>query len=41
MKCIFCTYGHELLKMKRQWVHHFPDTGRIIVCEEKALKPGS
>ena len=41
MKCIYCTYGAELTKLRRRWVHHFPDTGRIVVCEDMQLKPGS
>lgn len=28
-------------KLKRQWVHHEPATGRIIVCTAHDLKPGS
>lgn len=39
--CIFCDLDLPPEKMKRQWVHHFPHEGRIIVCEVKNLKPGS
>lgn len=39
--CIFCQYGAERFKLRRRWVHHFPDTGRIIVCDDGVLKPRS
>jgi hypothetical protein len=38
--CIFCDLNLEPVKMKRQWVHHIPERGCIIVCEFKQLKPG-
>jgi len=25
--------------MKRQWVHHFQETGRIVAREDATLKP--
>lgn len=39
--CIFCKYGAEKVKLRRRWVHHFPDTGKIVVCEDMTIKPGS
>jgi hypothetical protein len=39
--CIFCTYGSALFKLRRRWVHHFPDTGKLIACEARNLKPRS
>lgn len=41
MNCSICASGGAPTKLKRQWVHHFPNTGRIIVCEAMTLKPGS
>ena len=37
--CVHCAAGLEPVKMKRQWVLHFPETGRIVVCEDATLKP--
>lgn len=37
--CVFCDIGLKPVKMKRQWVHHIPSEGRIIVCEVAMLKP--
>ena len=39
--CGFCCLRHEPVKLRRGWVHHFPDTGRLIACAAKNLKPGS
>ena len=39
--CKFCAVGHLPYKMKRQTIHHFPDLGKIVVCEAAELKPGS
>ena len=41
MKCVLCSVGAELTKLKRQWVHHIPQLGKIIVCQEMQLKPAS
>ena len=41
MKCILCFVGAERVKLKRQWVHHIPQLGKIIVCVEMQLKPVS
>lgn len=38
--CEHCARSTPRIKMKRQYVHYFPDTGRIIVCVE-VLKPAS
>jgi hypothetical protein len=40
-KCPLCDVGHRPDKMRRQWIHHFPQIGRLIVCEAMALKPQS
>ena len=37
--CVHCAAGLEPVKMKRQWVHHFPGDGRIAVCADRNLKP--
>ncbi len=37
--CIFCKYGAEKVKLRRRWVHHFPDTGKLVVCEDMTIKP--
>jgi hypothetical protein len=37
--CVHCAAGLEPVKMKRQWVHHFQETGRIVVREDATLKP--
>jgi len=39
--CVHCETGHVPTKLKRQWVHHWPNTGLIIVCTAHDLKPGS
>jgi len=39
--CEHCHCGHPPIKLKRQWVHHFKATGRVIVCTAHDLKPGS
>ncbi len=39
--CILCAVGDQPVKMKRQWVHHFPTFGRIIICEAMAIKPST
>lgn len=40
-KCPLCAVGDTPFKMKRQTVHHIPVTGKIVVCEDATLKPGS
>jgi hypothetical protein len=40
-KCSLCAVGDKLFKMKRQYVHHIPATGQIVVCVEATLKPQS
>lgn len=37
--CPHCAAGLKPDKMRRQSVHHFPSTGRIVVCTDAALKP--
>lgn len=37
--CVHCGHGYAPTKLKRQWVHHEPATGRIIVCTAHDLKP--
>jgi hypothetical protein len=39
--CVHCQCGLQPVRLKRQWVHHFRDTGQVVVCEDKNLKPGS
>jgi hypothetical protein len=39
--CIFCDLDLAPEKLKRQWVHHIPRLGRLVVCEVKNLKPQS
>jgi hypothetical protein len=39
--CPHCAAGDTPFKMKRQTIHHFPATGRIVVCVEAMLKPRS
>ena len=39
--CAFCAIGDQPVKMKRQWIHHVPETGHIIVCDAMRLKPRS
>lgn len=39
VRCEFCASGRSPTKLKRQWVHHSPATGRIIVCTAHNLKP--
>lgn len=39
--CIFCDLDLPPEKMKRQWIHHIPSQGRIVVCDVKNLKPRS
>lgn len=38
--CIFCTLGLKPTKMKRQYVHHIPREGRIVVCMDSGIKLG-
>ena len=40
-KCPLCAVGDTPFKMKRQTVHHCPQTGKIMVCVEAMLKPQS
>ena len=37
--CIHCIFGLQPVRLRRRWVHHFADTGQIVVCEEKNVKP--
>ena len=39
--CIHCQFGLTPVRLRRRWVHHFRDTGTIVLCEEANLKPGS
>ena len=39
--CVFCDLDFKPVKMKRQWIHHDPKTGKLIVCTAHDLKPGS
>ncbi len=39
--CVHCQFGLSPVRLRRRWVHHFPDTGTIVVCEEKNSKPGA
>lgn len=39
--CPLCDVGHHPVKLRRQWVHHFAELGRIIICVAKNLKPRS
>jgi hypothetical protein len=39
--CIHCACGAQPVRLKRQWVHHFRDTGQIVVCTGVGLKPSS
>ena len=39
--CPLCNVGHVAYKLKRQAVHHFPETGNLIVCKAAELKPSS
>jgi hypothetical protein len=36
--CKLCAVGDEPVKLRRRWVHHFPDVGRLVVCEARTLK---
>lgn len=35
--CVHCQFGLVPVRLRRRWVHHFPDTGQLIVCEEKNI----
>lgn len=37
--CVHCQFGLQPVRLRRRWVHHFPDTGTIVVCEERNQKP--
>lgn len=39
--CPHCAAGHQATKMKRNWIHHDPKTGRLIVCVAHELKPSA
>jgi len=40
--CVHCQFGLVPVRLRRRWVHHFRDTGTIVVCEEKNIsKPAS
>jgi C4-type Zn-finger protein len=41
MKCPLCAVGDKPFKMKRQFVHHIPATGQIVVCTDATLKPSA
>jgi len=36
--CVLCDLGIERVKLRRRFVHHFPEKGRTIVCGNN-LKP--
>ena len=33
--CVHCQFGLQPVRLRRRWVHHFPDTGQLVVCEER------
>jgi hypothetical protein len=35
--CKLCAVGDEPVKLRRRWVHHIPDVGRLVVCEARTL----
>lgn len=35
--CVHCQFGLVPVRLRRRWVHHFPDTGQLVVCEEKNI----
>ncbi len=39
--CPLCAVGDKPFKMKRQTVHHIPETGKIVVCVDATLKPSA
>lgn len=39
--CMHCDSGHAPARLKRHWVHHFPDTGQLVVCDAHVLVPAS
>lgn len=39
--CLHCMFGLVPVRLRRRWVHHFADTGTIVVCEEANLKPSA
>lgn len=36
--CKFCAVGHLPYKLKRQTVHHFPEVGKIVMCEAAMIR---
>jgi hypothetical protein len=36
--CVHCQFGLAPVRLRRRWVHHFPDTGQTVLCEERNLK---
>ncbi len=36
--CVHCQFGLEPVRLRRRWVHHFRETGQIVVCESRNLK---
>lgn len=36
--CVHCQFGLQPVRLRRRWVHHFADTGTIVVCEDRILK---
>ena len=39
--CFYCAAGNTPFKMKRQTIHHFADSGKIVICVAAELKPAS
>lgn len=39
--CMHCRLGRLPVKLRRQWVHHFPHDGSLVVCVEAGVKPRS
>jgi hypothetical protein len=36
--CVHCQFGLEPVRLRRRWVHHFKDTGTLVLCEARNLK---
>ena len=41
--CIFCDFGLQPIKLKRQWIHYIKTKGarHRIICPIKGIKPMS
>ncbi len=35
--CMHCEFGDEPVRMRRRWIHHFKDTGQIVVCTKRGF----